>query len=403
MSRENMVSETIRKSILHHIMRNGSFITSEISDDTGYSTTTVGKYITQLIENGFLAEIDKVNLHNKGRRTVRYGIGSEQRYFIGVDISAFEMAIGIMDISGKMIRLERNTQFRQNNSHDTLEQIFDSVRNIIETTEGIEKSMILGINLNLPGRVNSSKGTSATIFNFEDTANTPLVEILSDRMGIPVYIENDTKAMTYGEYMSGLSNSYNNLCYINIGWGLGLGLIIDGKLYYGKDGYSGEFGHVNLYDNNVLCHCGKKGCLETEVSGRAIVRKLTERILAGETSVLSGKVKSGGVITMSDIIMAIKNEDALCIELISAAGTELGHQLAGLVNILNPDIIMIGGSLSKIESYYFLQYTKLAIRQYSLKLMNQDVPVVSSSLGDDAAVIGACLIARNKTMLGKIG
>ena len=397
-----MVSETIRKSIMQHIMQNGSFITSEISDDTGYSTTTVGKYITQLIESGILAEIDKVNLHSKGRRTVRYGIGSEQRYFIGVDISAFEMTIGIMDISGKMIRIERNAQFRQNNSHDTLEQILDSVNNLIDTTEGIDKSMILGLNLNLPGRVNSSKGTSATIFNFEDTANTPLVEILSDRMGIPVYIENDTKAMTYGEYMSGLSNSYNNLCYINIGWGLGLGLIINGKLYYGKDGYSGEFGHVNLYDNNVLCHCGKKGCLETEVSGRAIARKLTERILSGETSVLSGKVKAGGTITMSDIIMAIKSEDALCIELISAAGTELGHQLAGLVNILNPDIIMIGGSLSKIESYYFLQYTKLAIRQYSLKLMNQDVPVVSSSLGDDAAVIGACLIARNKTMLGKI-
>lgn len=403
MSRENMVSETIRKSIMQHIMQNGSFITSEISDDTGYSTTTVGKYITQLIESGILAEIDKVNLHSKGRRTVRYGIGSEQRYFIGVDISAFEMTIGIMDISGKMIRIERNAQFRQNNSHDTLEQILDSVNNLIDTTEGIDKSMILGLNLNLPGRVNSSKGTSATIFNFEDTANTPLVEILSDRMGIPVYIENDTKAMTYGEYMSGLSNSYNNLCYINIGWGLGLGLIINGKLYYGKDGYSGEFGHVNLYDNNVLCHCGKKGCLETEVSGRAIARKLTERILSGETSVLSGKVKAGGTITMSDIIMAIKSEDALCIELISAAGTELGHQLAGLVNILNPDIIMIGGSLSKIESYYFLQYTKLAIRQYSLKLMNQDVPVVSSSLGDDAAVTGACLIARNKTMLGKIG
>ena len=117
---------------------------------------------------------------------------------------------------------------------------------------------------------------------------------------------------------------------------------------------------------------------------------------------LSGKVRSGAIITTSDIIKAVENEDALCIELISAAGTELGHQLAGLVNILNPDIIVIGGSLSKIESYYFLQYTKLAIRQYSLKLMNQDVPVISSELGDDAAVIGACLIARSKTLLGEL-
>ena len=402
MSNENMVSALIRKSIMLHIMRNGSFMTAEISEDTGYSTTTVAKYIAQFIGEGILSEIDKVNMHTKGRKTVRYGIGSEDRYFIGVDISAFEMKIGLMDISGRMIKVERDTGFRQNNTHDNLEEICEGVKRLIESTEGLETSMVLGININLPGRVNSSKGTSATVYAVEDTTNTPLVEILSDKIGIPVYIENDTKAMTYGEYMAGHSRSYSNMCYINIGWGLGLGLILNGKLYYGKDGYSGEFGHVNLYDNNILCHCGKKGCLETEVSGRAIARKLTERIQAGETSVLSGKVRSGATITTSDIIKAVENEDALCIELLSAAGTELGHQLAGLLNILNPDIIVIGGSLSKIESYYFLQYARLAIRQYSLKLMNQDVPVVSSELGDDAAVIGACLIARSKTLLGEL-
>ena len=402
MSNENMVSTQIRKSIMLHIMRNGSFMTAEISEDTGYSTTTVAKYITQFIDEGILSEIDKVNMHTKGRKTVRYGIGSEDRYFIGVDISAFEIKIGLMDISGRMRKVETDTKFRQNNTHDNLEEICEGVKRMIENTEGLEASMVLGININLPGRVNSSKGTSATVYALEDTASTPLTEILSDKIGIPVYIENDTKAMTYGEHMSGHSKSHSNMCYINIGWGLGLGLILNGKLYYGKDGYSGEFGHVHLYDNNILCHCGKKGCLETEVSGRAIARKLIERIENGETSMLSGKVRSGAIITTSDIIKAVENEDALCIELISAAGTELGHQLAGLVNILNPDIIVIGGSLSKIESYYFLQYTKLAIRQYSLKLMNQDVPVISSELGDDAAVIGACLIARSKTLLGEL-
>ncbi len=402
MGNENMVSTIIRKSIMLHIMRNGSFMTAEISDDTGYSTTTVAKYIAQLIKEGILSEIDKVSMHVKGRKTVRYGIGSEDRYFIGVDISAFEMRIGLMDISGRMIKVEKDTDFRLNNTHDNLEEICEGVKGLIEATEGLNASMVLGININLPGRVNSSKGTSATVYALEDTTNTPLVEILSDKIGVPVYIENDTKAMTYGEYMSGYSKSYRNMCYLNIGWGLGLGLILNGKLYYGKDGYSGEFGHVNLYDNNILCHCGKKGCLETEVSGRAIARKLTERIQAGETSVLSGKVRSGALITTSDIIQAVENEDALCIELLSTTATELGHQLAGLVNILNPDIIVIGGSLSKIESYYFLQYTRLAIRQYSLKLMNQDVPVISSELGDDAAVIGACLIARSKTLLGEL-
>ena len=105
MGNENMVSTIIRKSIMLHIMRNGSFMTAEISDDTGYSTTTVAKYISQLIKEGILSEIDKVSMHTKGRKTVRYGIGSEDRYFIGVDISAFEMRIGLMDISGRMIKV----------------------------------------------------------------------------------------------------------------------------------------------------------------------------------------------------------------------------------------------------------------------------------------------------------
>ena len=208
--------------------------------------------------------------------------------------------------------------------------------------------------------------------------------------------------MAYGEYMSGLNKSYKNMCYVNIGWGLGIALIVDGHLYLGKDGYSGELGHVHYFNNNILCHCGKKGCLETELSGRAIVRKLSERILQGDTSILSNKVKSGATITTDDIIEAVKKEDALCIEFISAIGTELGHQLSGLVNIFNPDVIVIGGSLSKIESYYFLQYTRLAIRQFSLKLISQDLPVISSALGEDAAIIGACMIARSKILTGEI-
>ena len=255
---------------------------------------------------------------------------------------------------------------------------------------------IKAANVNISGRVNPAKGTSATLFNFEGSESESLAETLSQRFNMPVYIENDTKAMTYGEYVTSIKQPDITMCYVNFSWGIGLGLVINGKIYYGKDGYSGEIGHVHAFDNNVLCHCGKKGCLETEISGSAIARHLKERVLNGETSLLAPAIKAGKNITTTDIINAIEKEDSLCLELTSDVASKLGHALASLVNILNPDLIVIGGNFSQVEACYFLEPIKLAIRQYSLKLVSKDLPIISASLGVEAGVAGACLIARSR-------
>ncbi len=379
-------------------MESGSFMISDVTEATGYSVTTVAKYVAALETAGEIHQINKVLLHDRGRKAVQYGITRDGIYFLGVDVRNFELTIGLIDLRGNTIRIEHDESFRLENTHSSLDYICSRILGFIGSTDGVEAGGIAGVNINLPGRINALKGTSSTIFNLEELAGTTLSDMLAERLGMPVFLENDTKAMAFGEYVTEFSRDYSNICYINIGWGLGLGIIIGGRLYYGKDGYSGEFGHIHLYDNNILCHCGKKGCLETEVSGRAIVRKLHERINAGVTSILSPKVRSGAELTMSDIIKALEKEDSLCIELVSTAGTELGHHLAGIINILNPEAIVIGGSLSQVESCYFLQYIKLAERQFSLKLMSQNVPVITSRLGNDAGVLGACLIARDKVM-----
>lgn len=395
------VGKSIRSCILNRVMNSGSFTVAEIAGDSGFSSTTVSKYISTLLDNGKLRETGKVSLHTKGRKTVRYGIPSDSFYFLGVDMRTFELSIGLIDFIGQKVAVEHFDDFRLDNTHDVLDLVCKRILDFIDGLDGLSREKISAVNINIPGRVNSRTGTSATTFNFEDTAGVPLTEYIGDKIGMKVYIENDTKAMAYGEYMSWAAGKYSNILYINIGWGFGLGIIIDGKLYYGKDGYSGEIGHVHLYENNVLCHCGKKGCLETEVSMRAIRRKLTERISKGETSLLSPKVQNGGTITVMDILDAVEKEDALCIEIVSQTGTRLGHILAGLINIFNPEAIIIGGNLSKVEPCYFLQPVETEIRKYALRLMCRDVPVTTSRLGDDTAVIGACLIARSKMLDGQ--
>jgi predicted NBD/HSP70 family sugar kinase len=183
--------------------------------------------------------------------------------------------------------------------------------------------------------------------------------------------------------------------FINLSWGLGLGIIINGQVYSGKSGFAGEIGHVNVYDNEIMCHCGKKGCLETEVSGNAVHRVLIEQLAAGKNSVLLSKYEQDNAsITLNDIIEALNKEDLLCIELMEEVGGKLGKYIAGLINIFNPELVVVGGTMSAAQEYV-LQPVRQAVRKYSLNLVNRDSTVVCSKLGAKASLIGACLYARS--------
>ena len=176
--------------------------------------------------------------------------------------------------------------------------------------------------------------------------------------------------MAFGEFTAGCTKDMevNSVLYVNISWGLGLGIIQDKQIYFGKSGFSGEFGHISVFDNQILCHCGKKGCLETEVSGQAMCRKIQERIRAGESSVLSSIVHSG---------------------------RELGKQVANLINVFNPELVIIGGSLAD-ASGYLTQQVEASVRIYSMSVVTRDTQIRTATLGDRAGLIGACMLARSR-------
>ncbi len=201
--------------------------------------------------------------------------------------------------------------------------------------------------------------------------------------------------MAYGEYMKGVVEGEQNVIFVNISWGIGIGIIIDGKPYYGKSGFSGEFGHFPIFDNEILCHCGKKGCLETEASGLSIHRTIVDRISKGESTVLTDLVKEVDSLTLSDIIKATNMEDPLCIEIVEEVGYKLGKYIAGLINIFNPELVVIGGRVAETEGFIMLPI-RSSIRKYSLNLVNKDSRIVSSKLKSKAGIIGACMIARSR-------
>lgn len=388
----------VKEITLRQLIENGEFTIPKIAELSNLSTTTVAKMIASLKEEIKIREVSMENNGSKGRRAVVYGMDSSTHYFLGVDIKNNHMEAGVTDFSGKLIHRKSCPDFKFENTYECFDQACENVDRFLKSLDPAEKSKIEGICFNLGGRVNSKLGTSSTIFNFEEMQDTPLADILSERFGLPVMIENDTKAMAYADYTA-YGKAWPNTIYCNIGWHLGVCIFIDGKIYYGRDGYTGEMGHISKYENNIMCHCGKKGCIETEVSGMAIVRKLTERVNKGETSILSAQIRKGEKITTDDIIEATEKEDPLCIELVSKTATELGKAVAAMVNLLNPHCIIIGGKLSKASSFYFLEYVQLMMRRNSLKLMTKGIKVLPSKYQDDAGIIGACLLIRDRLYL----
>jgi predicted NBD/HSP70 family sugar kinase len=177
-----------------------------------------------------------------------------------------------------------------------------------------------------------------------------------------------------------------------------LGILIDGKVYYGKSGFSGEFGHIPFFNNEIICHCGKKGCLETEASGIALIRNFKEKIEQGSTSLLVKKGKSIDELRVIDIVQAANTEDVLSIELIAAIGEKMGKGLAVLINIFNPELVILGGTLAETGDYIRLPI-KSALNKYSLNLVSSDTQLVISKLGEKAGVMGGCLMARNRSLM----
>ena len=187
----------------------------------------------------------------------------------------------------------------------------------------------------------------------------------------------------------------DNVVFVNLSWGIGVAIIFDGKLYLGKSGFSGEFGHMHLYKNDILCHCGKTGCLETEVSGLAWHRKVRNALAEGKPSVVRERLDKNGDFLLKDLVEAVRKEDVLAIGILQDIARELGENLAGIINLFNPDMLVIGGELS-VLSDYLMQPISMGIKKYSLNLVSADSQIVPSTLGEKASVVGGCLMARHK-------
>lgn len=380
----------IKKRIINHYIYHGNSTITDLSRAVDLSVPTVTKFIVEMCKNGYINDYGKLET-NGGRHPNLYGLNPESAYFLGVDLQAEGIVLGLMDFKGDMLKIKTITPFLLKNDDECIDSICKYIEDFIKELN-LSKGKLINININIPSRVNPHTGHSFGFFNYIEK---PLNAMFAERLGYRVSIDNDTRAMAYGEYMKGCVEDEKNIIFVNASWGLSISIIIGGKIYYGKSGFSGEFGHVPAYDNEVLCYCGKKGCMETEVSGSALYRKLIQKVKEGETSILSERILKNEPLTLHDIISATNKEDTLCIDLVESVGRELGRHISTLINIFNPELVVIGGTLSQTQDY-LIQPIEASVRKYSLSLVNKDSKIKRSALLENAGITGACMLARSK-------
>lgn len=384
---------TVPKRLLEHFIAQGSSTIPELSKAIGVSLPTTTSALNELMTMGLVREVGKKD-NSTGRIPMVYDLMPTAGYFIGANPEMDCLALAASDFCGNLIVEKTRVPYQYEDTPENLEKLGKIINDFIDSLP-IDKEEILNVCVNVAERVNPFEGKAYNMFTFTEE---PLTQELSKMISLPVGIENDTRSMTYGEFIKGCSKGLKDIIFVNVCWGIGIGIIIDGKLYYGKSGYSGEFGHMPGYNNDIICHCGKIGCIETEISGRALKRKLVKQLQAGKQSILSDKVINRHEdLTLQDILDAIAKEDVLSLATLQQVADELGKQLAGVINIFNPEMLVIGGEMSATGDYLTLP-VNMGIKKYSLNVMNEDSKIVTSQLKGQAGVWGACLMARHRLM-----
>lgn len=381
-----------KKTILALCEKGDTFSLADLARELGTSIPKITRIVGELEQAGVLSDWGKQE-SAAGRRPSLYGLNPGAGVFVGVEVGQKEIALAVTDFTGRIIQFQDGIAYTLTGTEESVLGLCACVKKQLRKYH-LDPVPVRGVGVNLTGRVNHRTGYSYSYYISEEK---PIRDILEEGFGWPVFIENDSRGMAFGEYMSGIAGDARTVLFLNVGWGLGMGMVLDGKLFAGKSGFSGEIGHFPLLDNHQICRCGKVGCLETGASGLALHRLIGEQLAKGHPSILSASYAAGREITLNDILDAVEKEDVTAIECVEQVGSTLGRAVAGLINLFNPDVVVIGGRLCVTERYLMPPLLG-AVSRLSLNLVSNDTVIKVSRLGNKAGAVGASLLAKHRLL-----
>ncbi|MCZ2126608.1 MAG: ROK family transcriptional regulator [Anaerolineales bacterium] len=364
---------------------------AQLAAMTNLNKSTISSLADELIERGLICETGN-NFGGTGRPAILLEVNPNAGFVVGVEFGVDFIAAATTDILGNVVWRKHEAARVAGDQEQTIAQTLEIVKEAVAESRR-KKRKVLGLGISTPGTVDIQKGSLVFAPNLH-WRDVPFAQIFSEQTKLKVFVENDANAAAIGERLFGSARRVKDFLFVFAGVGIGGGLFLDGKLYRGKNGYAGEIGHSPIMSepSQNLCHCGNRGCWETYANQYSIIQRIQARLEVKRASVIPQLMaEQNAALDIPLIKQAADLGDREALDSFHEAGQAMGQGLAGLINIFNPEKIVIGGPLS-VAGEYMLPAIKKTISQYAMPGIKAQATINLSPFGADAAVIGAIAV-----------
>lgn len=380
--------DNLRRKIVKNLFFLKELSCNEISESIGKSIPVTTQYITEMLAEEKLVESGYAN-STGGRRPLVYSLPGNSFYIISVAMDQLITRVALFSDNNEYVgNIERYELVIANPT--ALKELIKILKDFIKKTK-ISKDQIIGIGIGMPGFVDAKRGINHT---FLQVNSGSIVSAIEGEIGIPVLIDNDSSLIALAELKWGVAKDKDHVMVINVGWGVGLGIIADGKLFRGAEGFAGEFSHIPIFDNNKQCSCGKHGCLETETSLLVVAQNAIRDLKKGKLSVIQNLSESDIVDAARKIIDAAQKGDKFSIEALSTSAYNIGRGVAILIHLLNPELIVISG-LGSLAGKMWVAPIQQAINEHCIPKIAEHTEIAISTLGYHAELVGAAALVMD--------
>jgi glucokinase-like ROK family protein len=381
-----------KRFILTLMHEEGAISQTRIVERTSIRPGTAQRLIEELIGEK-LVRVSGEGKSKGGRKPTLLEINPDACWTIGMDVDEERIFAGLVDLKGSIIRQVSRTRCRFLSQENFLGAVIQVIRELVAAVPPAVP--LLGVGMGIPGFVDRARGVAVQCSYYDWMRDVPVKELLEKELHVPFLVENDTVIATLGEKWFGSGKGVWNFLYIDLGETVGMGIVIDGRLYTGATGYAGEMGHMVIQRGGPLCICGNEGCLEAVGSGMALRREARNRIEKGVITSIGAAAHGSNEIPLEAIIEAADAGDKVAHKLIQDTGESLGVAISSVVNILNPEMVILGGSLMGAKEILTEVITK-SIRSHSLSPIAAGVKVVASGLAEKAGILGASTLVTQR-------